>query len=179
MDYSQKQREIALKQKPEPIWFFKRGDGFLFQTNEQDAWNILHNPSRWARRDFTLVGHSDGTTYFEVIRNGKKELQDLQNRAIEINKDLTLYNKSFEKFKFEQMLSDDDDRVVKAKESIKKLQEEYDEAQEKMSNFNKYLLNKAMEEEFKKAEGNIVAPSNQDIITPEGRREEILKVMPR
>lgn len=70
--------------RPKKTWFFKRlGDGKVIATEEREAWQICYNKSTWKRRDFQLIGTSDGTTFHKIVRESITEAQQLEP---EINK---------------------------------------------------------------------------------------------
>jgi len=59
---------------PKKTWFFERmGDGSIFACEEREAWQIVFNKSKWKRRDFRLVGTSDGTTYHRITKESMAE----------------------------------------------------------------------------------------------------------
>lgn len=65
--------------KPKKTWFFKRlGDGKVIATEEREAWQICYNRSTWKRRDFQLIGTSDGTTFAKITRESIVEAQQLE-----------------------------------------------------------------------------------------------------
>lgn len=76
----------AMMQKasaPKKTWFFKRlGDGKVIATEEREAWQICYNRSTWKRRDFQLIGTSDGTTFHRIV---KQSIVDAQKLEPEIN----------------------------------------------------------------------------------------------
>lgn len=70
--------------RPKKTWFFKRlGDGKIIATEEREAWQIVYNRSTWKRRDFQLIGTSDGTTFNRIV---KESISDAQKLEPEINK---------------------------------------------------------------------------------------------
>lgn len=70
--------------KPKKTWFFERmGDGKIFAAEEREAWQICYNKSTWKRRDFRLLGTSDGTTFHRITKESIIEAQQLEP---EINK---------------------------------------------------------------------------------------------
>lgn len=65
--------------KPKKTWFFKRlGDGRVIATEEREAWQICYNRSTWKRRDFQLIGTSDGSTFYRITRESIVEAQQLE-----------------------------------------------------------------------------------------------------
>lgn len=75
---------LARATAPKKTWFFKRmGDGKVFACEEREAWQIVYNRSTWKRRDFQLLGTSDGTTYHRITKESMAEAHQL---APEIDK---------------------------------------------------------------------------------------------
>lgn len=75
---------MARATAPKKTWFFKRlGDGKVFACEEREAWQIVYNRSTWKRRDFQLLGTSDGTTYHRITKESMVEAHQL---APEIDK---------------------------------------------------------------------------------------------
>lgn len=72
----------AMMQKasaPKKTWFFKRlGDGKVIATEEREAWQICYNRSTWKRRDFQLIGTSDGTTFHRIVKQSIVDAQKLE-----------------------------------------------------------------------------------------------------
>ena len=152
--------------QPRNTWFFERGDGFIFATDEIEAWSILHNRGNWMRRDFKMLGMSDGKTYYEILKNSKKEISILQNERAVLDVDLQKYLKTEERLRFSELRDDDDEMVIKVKSKIDELNLKIGEIDNKLKDFSKTLVDKAFNAELEKARGNMVQPSNQDILTP-------------
>lgn len=161
--------------KPTKTWFIKRGDGFTFACNETEAWGLFNNRTEWMRKDFQILGVSDGKTYFETIRKAKGEIVDLKERLQTLNEAKNKYTKTEDRLRFEELLDDDDEKVKKVVSLLEKTQKEINEVQDKIKTFNQDVINKAFNAELEKARGNIEMPSNADIITPqESQRQKIL-----
>lgn len=64
---------------PKKTWFFKRlGDGNIFACELREAWQICYNRSSWRRKDFQILGTSDGSTFKKIIDGSIKEAQRLE-----------------------------------------------------------------------------------------------------
>jgi hypothetical protein len=163
--------------KIEKTWFIQRGDNpdDVFACGEQEAWGLFNNRSNWARKDFKIVGVSDGKKYVEVIRSGNVEIEQLRNEVQSMSRDLKRYFDTLDGFKFKELLSDTDEKVVKVKGIIKDLQDKVDEKNKVLDNSQGYVIKKAFEAELAVARGHIEQPQNFDVYTPHGNREKILK----
>ena len=156
-------------------WFIKRGDGFIFACGEQEAWGLFHNRTEWMRRDFKIIGTSDGKTYVRVMKENENTKGNLEAEVRKLSAELTRYLKTYDKFKYDDLLEDDDPKVMKAKEITDKLQAELDEKNKELQNITKTIVEKAFNAELEVARGHIEYPTNQDIFTPNGNREKIMK----
>jgi hypothetical protein len=168
MEPTQEEKK-ELDSKPEPMWFFERGDGMIFSSKEQEAWDILHNVSNWQRRDFKLIGHSDGTTYFKSIKESKNKLPKIRTEIAELEGELSQYSKTEERFKFEDLLDDKDPKMVKVKELKKGILDKLKVKNKEINGLTKNINQTAFDAELEKARGNIVMPGNKDIIVPNGQ----------
>ena len=161
--------------KPTKTWFIERGDGFVFACNESEAWGLFHNRTEWMRRDFKILGVSDGKTYFETIRKSKEEIVNLKERLATLKEAKAKYTKTEDRMRFEELLDDDHEKVQKVVQLLEKTQKEISEVEKKIKTFNQDVINKAFNAELDKARGNIEMPSNGDVITPqESQRQKIL-----
>jgi len=160
-------------------WFIERGDGKVFACDEEEAWNTMRNRSNWQRQDFKIIGVSDGTQYVESLKNATKEKEIIDGQIATKSSEMTRYLNTLDKFKFDQLLDDTDEKVVKVKGIISELQREVDELNKKFSEGYQSIVNKAFNEELERARGHIEFPQNQDVKTPGGSRDIILRNMPR
>ena len=156
-------------------WFIKRGDGFIFACGEQEAWGLFHNRTEWMRHDFKIIGTSDGKTYVRVMKESENMKANLEAEVRRLSAELTRYLKTYDKFKYDDLLEDDDPKVLKAKEITDKLQKELDEKNLNLNSISKTIVEKAFNAELEVARGHIEHPTNQDIFTPNGNREKIIK----
>lgn len=170
------------EKKPTKItktWFLERGDGKIFACSELEAWNTLRHKGNWQRNDFKIIGVSDGSEYVRVMKSATNENTKIENEISVKSTDLTRYLNTLDKFKFELLLEDTDEKVVKVKGIIENLKKEIETLSKQVSLDKQSIFNKAFEAELAKAKGHIEFPQNQDIATPRGDRETILKNLPR
>jgi len=160
------EQENVKASQPRNTWFFERGDGLVFAADETEAWGILRNRGNWMRKDFKMLGMSDGKTYYDIIKNAKKEVVDIQQKRNDIDFDYQNYLKTQERLKFTELRDDNDEMVIKVKGILKDLSVKLQEVDSQLSNINKTIVTKAFNAELEKARGNMVMPSNQDVLTP-------------
>ena len=166
--------------QPEKTWFFERGDGMLFACNESEANEIMRNRTNWMRRDFKMLGVSDGTTYKKVKTEEKAKIASVKEEVKQLNIELTKYLKTLERFKFDELLEDTDPKVMRANELIKNLETKIDEKNDYLKNAMKLIDKKAFDAEFAKAKGNIEMPNDINVMTPESKdRDKILRALNR
>lgn len=172
-----REKAMALSQssKPEPTWFFERGDGKIFACGEQEAWNLMKNKTEWMRRDFKLVGQSDGQTYFETLKNSKAEAREMLEKKKALQTDLARYVETENDLRFKQLKDDDDEMVKRVLEKIANINKQIVEIDEKLASFNTLMVEKAFNLELEKAKISQALPKNNDIVTPqEHERSRIL-----
>lgn len=159
-------------------WFFQRGidPNDIFACSEQEAWNQLRNRSNWQRNDIRLIGVSDGKTYAKMMAQANNERAKLEANMKQFAQDITKYNKTYDKFKFEDLLEDDDPKVVKLKGILDDLNAKYEEAHKELNDFNRVIVDKAFKAELEIARGHIEMPENYDVFTPNAtKRNKILE----
>jgi len=154
--------------KVEKTWFLKRGDGYIFPVTERSAWDLLYcrNWNSINNEKFTIVGVSDGTTYVKMLKEGEKARIELERELQSKSREVTRYMQTLDRFKFDELLSDSDEKVVKVTEIINKLNAEIDELNARLNQIQKEVVTKAFEAELAKATGNIEQPQNFDVLTP-------------
>ena len=168
------EKEEKIDNKIRQTYFFKRGDGFLFATEKQGAWELLRGQGNWARRDFTFLGSSDGKIYKKAINESVRKNKDLLLEIKNIKQDITRYLKTEEKLVFEDVVPEDDEKLKRVKSKIKELEERLDKKEELLKGFRERIIREAIKQEVKSAMLNKQIPDNQDIITPGGDRKKIL-----
>lgn len=162
---------------PQKTWFFKRGDGEIFATGEKEAWEILRNRGNWMRRDFKLIGASDGKTFGRVLADSANLKKGLQEKVAELKKILKRYRDAEEKFKFEDLLEDDDPKVITVRKRIDETDTELLKNEGELKEIARTIFNKAFQAELESSTGKMELPTNQDIETPGGRSSEIKSIM--
>lgn len=162
-------------------WFFERtGDGYIFACDELEAWNLLNNKSNWARRDFKMLGKSDGKTYVEILKSSNREKEQLMQDRIALDKDYQRYLQTEERLRFTELKDDTDEMVIKVKGLIKELGDKIQAIDSQVNDYNRITVKKAFDAELAKARGNMVAPRNFDITTPiQADREKIIANLKR
>lgn len=162
-------------------WFFERtGDGYIFACDELEAWNLLNNKSNWARRDFKMLGMSDGKTYVSVLKSSNREKEQLMQERTLLDKDYQRYLQTEERLRFTELKDDTDEMVIKVKGLIKELGDKIQAIDAQVNDYNRITVKKAFDAELEKARGNIVMPSNFDVMTPiQADREKILANLKR
>jgi hypothetical protein len=173
----EKEKQGHLPTKITKTWFIQRGNNpeDVFACDEQEAWGLFNNRSNWMRRDFKIVGVSDGSTYVKTIKDGQQEIFSLQNEVAALSRDLTRYLETQDKLKFTDLLPETDEKVIRVKVLVKELQDKIDEKSGVLSNAQKYVVDKAFKAELEVARGHIEMPQNFDVFTPHGDREKILR----
>lgn len=170
--------DLSIYTRPEKTWFFQRGDGMIFACNEVQANETMRNRTNWMRRDFKMLGVSDGTTYKRVKNEEKKSIVALKEELKELNINLSKYLKTLERFKFDELLDETDVKVIRANELIKELESKIEEKETILKNAAKIIEQKAFDAEFAMAKGNLEMPSDINVMTPDKKdREKILKAL--
>ena len=172
----------GVKISPQKTWFFERGDGKIFATGESEAHEILRNRTNWMRRDFKMIGVSDGKTYDRMIKENKVTSLAIRSDIEKLTVDLQKYLATYDRMKFDQLLPDTDEKVQKAKELIKEVEDKIALKEAEFTKLTKHSAQAAFDAELALARGHIEYPENTNIITP-GKtgedRKKILNNMPR
>lgn len=158
-------------------WFIQRGSNpdDIFACQEEEAWSLFHNRSNWMRRDFKIIGVSDGQTYVKTLKEAGNFKIELEREVKELSHEITKYNQTYDKLKYEELLTDKNPKVKKLKGIIDDLKVRLDEANVKLADVQRSVIAKAFNAELEVARGNIEHPSNHDVITPSGGRNTILR----
>ena len=95
---------------PRKTWFFERmGDGMILACEAKEAWQICYNRSAWKRRDFRLLGTSDGKTFKKIIDASIKEAQRLEPQIEKQREQWQKYMAAEEKLLVEEAVDMDGD----------------------------------------------------------------------
>jgi hypothetical protein len=174
------EKAAALAHAPQPVetWFIERGDGYIFACDEAEAWGLFNNRSNWMRRDFKIIGVSDGKTYFDHIKRNRNRASELAQTVAELKQTLQKYLATEDRFRFELLLDESDERVKKAADLRQKVQDEIMAKEQELANINTIVIKEAFNLELNKARGNIRMPSNHDVITPNATdRSKVLNAL--
>lgn len=174
-------QETIVEEKGD-VYFLQRGDGMVFACGELEAWNTLKNRSNWQRRDFTLIGTSDGSTYKKVISEAKKEKAAVQTLFNSEKAKLDRYKEMEEKMLYTDLLSDTDPKVIRVRELIEESIESLKPVEKKLQEFNSELIKRAFDAELEVARLTPRMPKNRNIEVGDSSRnraEEVLRAMGR
>jgi hypothetical protein len=177
----EEKKENVPPTKVNATWFFERtGDNHIFACDELEAWNLLNNKSNWARRDFKMLGMSDGRTYVEVLKSSNREKEKLMQERAMLDRDYQKYLQTEERLRFTELKDDTDEMVIKVKGLINDLGEKMRLIDDQVNDYNRITVKKAFDAELERARGNMVAPRNFDIMTPiQADRDKILANLKR
>lgn len=163
-DLSQREREEA--SRPKKTWFFERmGDGKVLATEEREAWQIVNNRSTWKRRDFRLLGTSDGTTYHRIVRESIDDARKLEPLIAQKNTELERYMKAEENLVVNEAVDMEGDpsdeyneqnkqKVLRLRKIIDRLHEELDKLEDEYRNVTAAVVTRATEAELEVAKAN-------------------------
>lgn len=200
-DMSAAEKERAAK--PQKTWFFKRlGDGMIFPAEAREAWDICYNRSSWKRRDFQLIGTSDGTTYNRIVKESMARARKLEPDIAAKQDELKKYMRSEEQLIMTEVVDMEGDpadtineankqKVLRLHVIIDRIHGQLDKLEEEFRNVSSDIVKKATDAEMKVAIKNqaqrladgleVDWPDMQDnIITPDTSpqgRKKILNIM--
>lgn len=161
--------------KPKKTWFFKRlGDGKVFACELREAWQICYNRSSWRRKDFQILGTSDGTTFKRIIDASIKDAQRLQPEIDKQRATWQRYMKMEEDLIFNDLIDMDGDpadeenergkqKVIKLRTIIEKEGKKLDDLEDEFRRKVSEVVTYATDEEMK------VAIENQKRRLAEGK----------
>lgn len=161
----QNNNEAVENTNPQKTWFIERGDGVVFAFNEIDAHETLKS-GNWKRNDFKIVGVSSGEMYWKTLKESRGKSIELKNEVDELEKIQERYYRTEERFKFDDLLDDDDIKMKKVREKIQEIEDKLEPLISKLNEVSKNIHQAAFNAELKVARGNIEYPSNSDIVTP-------------
>lgn len=180
--------EVERYTRPKKTWFIERlGDNYIFACEEAEAYELMYNRTNWMRRDFKILGVSDGIMFAKMIREGRSTADRVSGELNALEAERSRFAKAEENLIFVELVDPDDTESPENAPGLAKLNRirdilaKYDKRLE-----DKHLelkactseLNKAaFDAEFAVAKGHIERPSNQNIITPGASPEERLKIL--
>lgn len=169
--------------KPRPTWFIERGDGKIFAVEEAEAWDLMKNRSNWMRRDFKFLGMSDGSVYFEHIKGVTQRTAEIDAKLPALYESVGSYNRGIDRLIVEEATDEEDVDVDEenAKNVAKlnrlrkmrdRVMDEITALEKERATITKVVYEDAFNKELERARGNMVAPSNTDIMTPHAQSDQ-------
>jgi len=157
---------MAEARKPKKTWFFERmGDGMIFPAEEREAWEICYNKSNWKRRDFRLLGTSDGKTYLKIIDESIGRAKQIEPEIAKKKEELSKYMRAEEKLIMDEAVDMEGDPTDKANEENKqkvlrlrvimdRLHDELDKLEGEFKSISSDIVKRATEAELEVAKKN-------------------------
>lgn len=147
------------KEKPRKTYWFKRqSDGLIWGAHEEEASEVYYSSNRNRQQKADYLGVSDGTTYFNYIKNSKGVENDIMKKIEEKQSEVEQYLITQNKFKFEDLLDDDDPKMVKLEGILDKLNEEIQALKAERNEIRLNVVSKAQEAELAVANKNELPP---------------------
>jgi hypothetical protein len=166
---------MAKLSTPKKTWFFERmGDGKIFACEEREAWQICFNKSNWKRRDFRLLGTSDGTTFYKIVKESMVEARQLEPEIEKKRTELQRYMDAEEKLIMNEavdMEGDPEDvineqnkqKVLRLRKIMDRLHEELDTVEARYREVTASVIKRATDAEME------VAIKNQEAFVADQR----------
>lgn len=188
----QKQADLAEasrvgQTKINKTWFIERtGDGKIFACEEKEASEIMYNRTNWMRRDFKIIGVSNGETYQKVIAESKGKSEGVFTEIQTLELELKRYRSLEEKMIFEDLVdpNDEDPKTLPQREKLAKLREiiagylkKIEGKNDEYRKLTKGINEVAFQAELEVARGHIERPGNMNIMTPGATGEERQKII--
>jgi vacuolar-type H+-ATPase subunit I/STV1 len=173
---------MEIQQQPptkiEKTWFIQRGDNpdDILAMCEKEAYSVFYE-SRNSKTRFKILGVSDGSTFVRVKQEAEAMKGDLKNKIATLSREITRYLESKDKFKFEELLEDNDPKVVRVSQIIADKEKELDKANKDLQDNEQIAYKKAFNAELEVARGHIEMPPKEkyEVFTPDGNRDKILR----
>lgn len=147
------------------IFFFRYDDEKPFAIDkEEHAWDLYAHQSQWTRRGLKYIGQSTGAVYYGMIKKVEIECKELQIQIDKIKKDLASYDTTFQKFKFEDLMDDDDPKMIKLNSITEDLEKKFETAMQEYTKIKKGIVDTAIEAEIVEARKNTTPPANRDFM---------------
>lgn len=182
-DMASMSREAA----PKKTWFFQRGDGMVFACEEHEAWDVVNNKSEWKRRDFRLLGVSDGTTYAKMVKESIVKAKVLEPELTAMENEIMRFQKAEENLLTSEAVDMDDledpvnaaniAKVMRLRKIIEKQRSKLEEKKDTYRKLVSDVVKRATEAELEVARGNIEWPGAVNIITPNASPQERKKIL--
>lgn len=157
---------MAEARKPKKTWFFERmGDGMIFACEEREAWDVCYNKSTWKRRDFRLLGTSDGKTYLKIVDESIGRAKQLEPIIQGKKDELSKYMRAEEKLIMDEAVDMEGDPTDAANEANKqkvlrlrgimdRLHEELDKLEDEFKKISSDIVQRATDAELEVAKKN-------------------------
>ena len=158
---------------PKKTWFFERmGDGKVFACEENEAWQICYNKSTWKRRDFRMLGTSDGTTYHRIVKESMVEAREIAPQIEKKKEELQRYMAGEEKLLVDEAVDMEGDpadvaneankqKVLRLRAIMNRLHSELDTMEAHYKTLTASVVNRATEAELNQAKANQQARIDQ------------------
>jgi hypothetical protein len=173
------------------------GDGMVFACEEKEAWDICFNKSNWKRRDFKLLGTSDGKTYAKITKESMAQARKLEPLIEKKKTELQRYMTAEEKLVVDEAVDMEGDpsdaeneankrKVERLRGIMDRLHAELDAMEEEYRSLVSNVVKRATDAELAVAKKNFkkYGPEWPDeaanLITPEAsgrQRDKILGIM--
>lgn len=148
--------------KQQKTWFFEK-NGEPFAVNEKEAWELVSNKSTWRTRDIKMIGCSDGTAYYNTVKDAGSRRTELKGIVDALKLKLNKLIAAHDKLMFEEFLDDKNERVQRAKKLIADVETELEPLDEELKSLSSGLIRKAFEAELEAARNNKEMPRNFDV----------------
>lgn len=179
---------IAREKAPKKTWFFERmGDKKVFACEEKEAWETIYNNSTWRRRDFRLLGVSDGKTYSAIMNGSMAEAARLDREVQSLSKQMQEYQKVEHRLLVDEVVDMEDltdpvnaanvEKVKRLRKIMNRLETQLSAKEKELKNIFQIVHDRAFNAELEKARGNIEMPSRVDIITPKAAPKDRKKIL--
>lgn len=151
---------------PKKTWFFERiGDGFVFACEEREAFDICYNKSRWKRRDFRLLGTSDGLTFDRVRKESMGRARELEPEIERLKTEIQKYQDAEEKLIMDEVVDMEGDpadvvneankqKVLRIRAILDRIHDQLDTLEDEYKNVTANVIRRATEAELEVAKAN-------------------------
>lgn len=156
------QPDIKIEQ-PKKTWFFEDGNGRIIPVEEKEADSILTVRTA-GRRNYKLIGVSDGQTFVKEIQKAKLEIAEKKKLLEEHKKNLNRYIEGHDNLLFKEFAEEDDPRLVRAKKKIEEVKAIIEPLEKEFKKTTDEILKRAETAELEVARGNIEQPRSFRVI---------------
>ena len=154
---------------PRTTYFFERDDGTVFATEEEEASELLYHTAWQNRvRRAKFIGGCDGKVYLDYIKQQKNKEGELVAQITSKTADMRKYMETQSKLKFEDLLDDNDPKLLKVEEIIKQHEEEIIKLNAERNVLRNEVINGAINEVRKTLDPNR-KPPNRAFMSDNGK----------